>query len=253
MSYNQLIFHFLSPQQVKRMRACIVLVLLWVNVTMAFVGRVPSSGETMTTTTSRDIALSVATITSDGNRRTIPSSLPTTVAVVPMVAQRWRKSTKQVATLGPASNSKEMIEKLFLAGADVFRLNFSHGSQEQKGELLKIIREIEEKYSHPIAILGDLQGPKLRVSTKLSLDSMPFVKQHTCTGSPNGTDSLTHRNLDLFYTHTNSSANFPILKEKFLNWDNPFAWTLTQPKATTHASSSHILKSFMPLKSDITF
>jgi len=56
-----------------------------------------------------------------------------------------------------------MIEKLFLAGADVFRLNFSHGSQEQKKELLIMIREIEEKYSHPIAILGDLQGPKLRV------------------------------------------------------------------------------------------
>ena len=57
-----------------------------------------------------------------------------------------------------------MIETLFLAGADIFRLNFSHGSQEQKKELLMIIRGIEEKYSHPIAILGDLQGPKLRVS-----------------------------------------------------------------------------------------
>jgi len=94
-----------------------------------------------------------------------PSSLPkkTTVAAVPEVAQRWKKSTKQVVTLGPASSSKEMIEKLFLAGADCFRLNFSHGSQEQKKELLIMIREIEEKYSHPIAILGDLQGPKLRV------------------------------------------------------------------------------------------
>lgn len=87
----------------------------------------------------------------------------TTVAAVPRLAQRWRKSTKQLATLGPASQNKEMIEKLFLAGADVFRLNFSHGSQEQKKELLIMIREIEEKYSHPIAILGDLQGPKLRV------------------------------------------------------------------------------------------
>lgn len=89
-----------------------------------------------------------------------------TVAQVPKVAQRWRKSTKQVVTLGPASSTKEMIEKLFLAGADVFRLNFSHGSQEQKRELLMMIREIEEKYSHPIAILGDLQGPKLRVSCR---------------------------------------------------------------------------------------
>lgn len=92
-----------------------------------------------------------------------PKAQDTTVAAVPKLAQRWRKSTKQVATLGPASSSREMIEKLFLAGADVFRLNFSHGSQEQKKELLMTIRSVEEQYSHPIAILGDLQGPKLRV------------------------------------------------------------------------------------------
>lgn len=88
-----------------------------------------------------------------------------TVAAVPKVSRRWRKSTKQVVTLGPASSSVEMIETLFLAGADMFRLNFSHGSQEQKKELLDMIRSVEQKYSHPIAILGDLQGPKLRVST----------------------------------------------------------------------------------------
>ena len=57
-----------------------------------------------------------------------------------------------------------MIEKLFLAGADIFRLNFSHGEHAQKKELLNIIRAVEAaKYDHPIAILGDLQGPKLRV------------------------------------------------------------------------------------------
>lgn len=105
----------------------------------------------------------------DWSGNTVPASLKqTTVASVPVVAQRWRKSTKQLATLGPASSSKDMIEKLFLAGADVFRLNFSHGSQEQKKELLITIREIEEKYSHPIAILGDLQGPKLRVRSEQS-------------------------------------------------------------------------------------
>ncbi|KAL7453074.1 hypothetical protein ACHAWC_004762 [Mediolabrus comicus] len=91
------------------------------------------------------------------------TSADTTVASIPKFAQRWRKSTKQLATLGPASSSFEMIETLFLAGADIFRLNFSHGSQEQKKELLTMIREVEEKYSHPIAVLGDLQGPKLRV------------------------------------------------------------------------------------------
>ena len=80
-------------------------------------------------------------------------------------SQRWRKKTKQLATLGPASSSFEMIEKLFLAGADVFRLNFSHGEHAQKKELLDIIRQVEAKYDHPIAVLGDLQGPKLRVGT----------------------------------------------------------------------------------------
>jgi pyruvate kinase len=95
---------------------------------------------------------------------TKPREQPSTsVAAVPKFAQRWRKRTKQLATLGPASSSFEMIETLFLAGADIFRLNFSHGSQEQKLELLTMIREVEEKYSHPIAVLGDLQGPKLRV------------------------------------------------------------------------------------------
>jgi len=86
-----------------------------------------------------------------------------TIAAVPKVSQRWRKKTKQLVTLGPASETREMIETLFLAGADVFRLNFSHGSQEQKKELLQIIRSIEAQYSHPIGVLGDLQGPKLRV------------------------------------------------------------------------------------------
>jgi len=92
-----------------------------------------------------------------------PKNASKAVASVPKLAQRWRKSTKQLATLGPVSSTPEMIEKLFLAGADVFRLNFSHGDQEQKLELLNYIRGIEAKYSHPIAALGDLQGPKLRV------------------------------------------------------------------------------------------
>ena len=105
----------------------------------------------------------------DSNTEKVSNTISTsdvkapTVAAVPKLAQRWRKSTKQLATLGPASSSFEMIEKLFLAGADVFRLNFSHGAQEQKKELLETIRMIEDKYSHPIAVLGDLQGPKLRV------------------------------------------------------------------------------------------
>ena len=77
--------------------------------------------------------------------------------------RRFIKATKQLATLGPASNYFEMIEKLFLSGADVFRLNFSHGGHEEKANLVDMIRQVEKKYNYPIAILGDLQGPKLRV------------------------------------------------------------------------------------------
>mmetsp|Transcript_49942 Transcript_49942/g.108563 ORF Transcript_49942/g.108563 Transcript_49942/m.108563 type:complete len:704 (+) Transcript_49942:65-2176(+) len=73
-----------------------------------------------------------------------------------------RKGAKQVATLGPASNSYEMIEQLFLSGVDVFRLNFSHGEYEEKEDLIKKIREVEQRYVHPIGILADLQGPKQR-------------------------------------------------------------------------------------------
>ena len=70
------------------------------------------------------------------------------------------KGAKQVATLGPASEKEEMLERLFLSGVDTFRLNFSHGDYKEKTELIKKIRDVETKYRHPIGILADMQGPK---------------------------------------------------------------------------------------------
>ena len=81
----------------------------------------------------------------------------------PRIPLRRRRRTKVVATLGPASSSPEMIERLFRAGADVFRLNFSHGSHADHAERIGIIRALESKLSRPIGILADVQGPKLRV------------------------------------------------------------------------------------------
>ncbi|PVE24610.1 pyruvate kinase [Microvirga sp. KLBC 81] len=75
------------------------------------------------------------------------------------------RRTKILATLGPASESQEMIEKLFQAGADVFRLNMSHLPREKLKERVAMIRAVEAKHKRPIAILADLQGPKLRVGT----------------------------------------------------------------------------------------
>ncbi len=72
----------------------------------------------------------------------------------------FRENTvKIVSTLGPASSSKEMLKKLIDAGVDIFRLNFSHGSHDEKTELVKRIREVSEY----VGILADIQGPKIRV------------------------------------------------------------------------------------------
>lgn len=73
------------------------------------------------------------------------------------------RSAKILATLGPGTSSEEMITALFEAGADVFRLNFSHGSHEDHRKRFDTIRAVEEKVDRPIGILLDLQGPKLRV------------------------------------------------------------------------------------------
>jgi len=78
---------------------------------------------------------------------------------------RRLRRAKIVATLGPASSSAEMIGKLFKAGADVFRINMSHTSQDRMRELIAMIRGVEEANSRPIGILVDLQGPKLRLGT----------------------------------------------------------------------------------------
>jgi len=76
---------------------------------------------------------------------------------------RRERPTKIVATLGPASSDKKTIRALFEAGADVFRLNFSHGTHDDHLARLASIREIERETGRPIPVLADLQGPKLRV------------------------------------------------------------------------------------------
>ncbi|MEZ5815432.1 MAG: pyruvate kinase [Alphaproteobacteria bacterium] len=75
------------------------------------------------------------------------------------------RQTKILATLGPASNTKEQIRALFECGVDIFRLNFSHGAHEDHAALYRIIREIGAEARRPIGILADMQGPKLRIGT----------------------------------------------------------------------------------------
>ena len=76
---------------------------------------------------------------------------------------RRQRHAKIVATIGPASSSPERLRELFLAGADVFRLNFSHGTHDDHRRVHAAIRALERETGRPIAILQDLQGPKIRV------------------------------------------------------------------------------------------
>ena len=72
-------------------------------------------------------------------------------------------NTKILATIGPATASKEILSKLIDAGADAFRFNFSHGTHEEHQERYKIVRELSKKKNRHISIVADMQGPKLRV------------------------------------------------------------------------------------------
>ena len=74
-----------------------------------------------------------------------------------------RKRTKIVATLGPAINSKALLEQMIESGVNVFRINFSHADYADVEEKIKIIREINDRRDFHVAVLADLQGPKLRV------------------------------------------------------------------------------------------
>ena len=81
---------------------------------------------------------------------------------------------KIVATLGPSSSSEERLRQMILAGLDVARLNFSHGTHADHAERIALIRRLSEEMNKPIAILMDLQGPKLRIGT-LAVEPLPLV------------------------------------------------------------------------------
>ena len=88
------------------------------------------------------------------------------------------RKVRILATLGPASNTPEMIERLFIAGADAFRLNMSHGDQAGKLPVIAAIRALEARFDRPTTILADLQGPKLRVGRFVDGSAVLTKGQH---------------------------------------------------------------------------
>src|ERR1044071_9016741 len=96
------------------------------------------------------------------------------------------RKAKIVATIGPASRSEEMLEKLILAGMNVARVNFSHGTHEQHAECFSLIRKVSDRLDISIGILQDLQGPKIRVgelAEPLQLSDDEIVTLYA-TGTP---------------------------------------------------------------------
>ncbi len=115
------------------------------------------------------------------------------------IAPRSRK-VRVLATLGPASNTLEMITTLFQAGADAFRVNMSHGDQQSKIAVIQAIRSMEEKFRRPTTILADLQGPKLRVGKfeggRVTLEhGSTFVLDHDATPGDATRVRLPHREI----------------------------------------------------------
>ncbi len=114
------------------------------------------------------------------------------------MTRRRQRSVKIIATLGPSSNDVNMIERLFRAGADVFRINMSHSSHDDLTDRVSMIREVEKRTERPIGILMDLQGPKLRIGKfangaitlnagdtfHLDLDDKPGDQKRVCLPHP---------------------------------------------------------------------
>src|ERR1700735_3311931 len=110
------------------------------------------------------------------------------------------RRAKIVATLGPASNTEATFRELVRAGLDVARLNFSHGSHEQKSELIAMVRKIAREENKPICILADLQGPKIRTGTLVDHKPVMLEAGKRLTITPTKLDGTAERVSTVFTT-----------------------------------------------------
>ncbi len=135
---------------------------------------------------------------------TSTDSLPTQAggneAVLATAPTDRLRRAKIVATLGPASSSIEVFRELVRAGLDVARLNFSHGSHEQKAELIAMVRSVAKEFGKPICILADLQGPKIRTGRLKDHTPVQLVTGRRITITPDDIDGTAERVGTVFTT-----------------------------------------------------
>src|SRR5579875_889605 len=110
------------------------------------------------------------------------------------------RRAKIVATLGPASSTEEVFRQLVRAGLDVARLNFSHGSHQQKAELIAMVRKVSREEMKPICILADLQGPKIRTGTLVDHKPVMLEAGKRLTITPEQVEGTAERVSTVFTT-----------------------------------------------------
>ena len=110
------------------------------------------------------------------------------------------RRAKIVATLGPASGTEDVFRKLVRTGLDVARLNFSHGTHQQKAELIAMVRKVAAEEGKPICILGDLQGPKIRTGTLVGGKSVLLEAGKRLTITPEQIEGTAERVSTVFST-----------------------------------------------------
>ena len=113
---------------------------------------------------------------------------------------RMTRRAKIVGTLGPASSTEETFRRLVRAGLDVARLNFSHGSHEQKAELIAMVRKVAREERKPVCILADLQGPKIRTGTLVGGKPVLLEAGRQLTITPERLDGTAERVSTVFTT-----------------------------------------------------
>ena len=116
------------------------------------------------------------------------------------ISRMAMRRAKIVGTLGPASSTPEMFRELVRAGLDVARLNFSHGSHEQKAELIRMVRMVAEEFGKPICILADLQGPKIRTGRLKDGKPVQLVAGKRLTITPHDIEGTAERVGTVFTT-----------------------------------------------------
>lgn len=122
------------------------------------------------------------------------------------------KRTKIVATIGPASEKKEMLQEMIISGMNVARINFSHGTHESNGKLIDTVRRLSEKLKKPVGIMADLQGPRIRISVDKDMEILP--EEYVMIG-----DTSLSANFKFEILNFKSILNDKISKFFKLDWD----------------------------------